>query len=365
MSIICINGENNLYFKFKEFDTTGNIILEDISDNHSIIEILNPLQLVEGVVVRKTQTHIFYNKNFSESNIYQVFEKEHGNRIGWVFPLQALTSQEHDYALNKYFLSYAHSAFYDLFSDDNLSTTSRKIAYREEGIYELEDFYDVEQVHILVLSVQSINEIPNFDVNHYFFDFYRKGYFLKEYNGEKQVDEVDGKLKVCSVSKDLKDDDYPFQLFSDVLISETHQLVKFHLLYQVIELMIEKIFDKELQSIIESLNQGERKLSHIKDDFSELSKEGNRIIKLFHSYTNNSSMKEELMEACNSLLLSNEMKKRPNSGLALYNVRNLIVHDYRSIPLSDYDKITDINQLFEEVVIDILINFKNFSRELS
>ncbi|MCO5385371.1 MAG: hypothetical protein NHB14_05855 [Desulfosporosinus sp.] len=52
----------------------------------------------------------FLNKyGYAENDIFQVVEKnlkrsENGNgRIGWIFPLQALISNEHDFAGNEHF----------------------------------------------------------------------------------------------------------------------------------------------------------------------------------------------------------------------------------------------------------------------
>lgn len=53
---------------------------------------------------------MLYNKreDCTENSIYQVLVKN--QRIGWIFPVQALLSRDHDYAKNSFFLKYAYVA---------------------------------------------------------------------------------------------------------------------------------------------------------------------------------------------------------------------------------------------------------------
>ncbi|TWT00593.1 hypothetical protein [Planomicrobium sp. CPCC 101079] len=360
MSITCkINEVESIQYRFKEFDLEGNIILNELGNEENEIEVKNPLNLIDGVNVFPCETFIFYNKNFSESNIYQVYEKEERIRVGWIFPLQALISKEHKYAENVYFLNYAYMALFNFFVKEGNTDKSLTPNFREDGIYTIEDFYDVENIQVLILSSMSLNKVSEFCIEDYYLDLYRKGYYLKKYDGEKEVVQADETIKISKISADMKSDPYPVHLFTDVLIAETHLLVRFHLLYQVIELIIDKIFNKELKSILVGLGAGEKKLSQIKDEFNELSKENNRIKKLFTEHISNNSLKSSLKDECNKLLLSNGRDGKGDSGLSLYGVRNLIVHDYRSISPTDYELIKEINYLFEEVVIDILISIKN------
>lgn len=45
-------------------------------------------------------------EDYSENSIFQVYVGE--QRIGWIFPIQALLSNQHDYAANTFFLRYAY-----------------------------------------------------------------------------------------------------------------------------------------------------------------------------------------------------------------------------------------------------------------
>lgn len=52
---------------------------------------------------------------YSENSIFQVYVGQ--QRIGWIFPIQALLSNQHDYVNNPFFLRYAYVAFCLLLND--------------------------------------------------------------------------------------------------------------------------------------------------------------------------------------------------------------------------------------------------------
>ena len=56
--------------------------------------------------------HLFHNDYLNaENDIFQLYDYSSNTRIGWIFPIQALLSQDHNYAENEHFLKYAYVSF--------------------------------------------------------------------------------------------------------------------------------------------------------------------------------------------------------------------------------------------------------------
>jgi hypothetical protein len=307
------------------------------------------------------QINILYNENFAENDIYQIYEKTLDKRIGWMFPLQALMSKEHDFSENVHFLKYAYVAFNLLLSNEDMS--NRKIAdYSSKDNYSLFDFYPPNSI-VFVFSKQAISEINDFNIVNYFPCLYEYGFIASEKGKSKALTTTETKEKIYikSISDDVKEEGFILQLFKELLVNEDHHLVKFYLLYQVIELLIEKIFNKELKNIIDQLSTGSSNLFQVKDKLGDISKEKKRINKLFNNYTSSQQYKTILREKCNILLSNLNREEKDSPAESLYSVRNLLVHEYRSILEPQIALIYDINETFELLVIEILSEVNNIA----
>ena len=63
------------------------------------------------------------------------------------------------------------------------------------------------------------------------------------------------------------------------------------------------------------------------------------------------------MDVCNEILKEASKKEKVDVGDSLYSVRCLIFHNYGSIPSAARELIKSINEIFEKVVIELLIAF--------
>lgn len=101
---------------------------------------------------------ILYNKrrDCTENSIYPVYVKK--QRIGWIFPIQALLSKSHDYAENRFFLKYACVALLN----DCEKKNSKNIA---ENLYQVRCLL-VHKLYILTDSRKVILQ----KINHLFLD---------------------------------------------------------------------------------------------------------------------------------------------------------------------------------------------------
>jgi hypothetical protein len=148
------------------------------------------------------------------------------------------------------------------------------------------------------------------------------------------------------------------------LKTEEHPLVRFYLLYQVIELIIEIIFQKSfLEKINTFQNNTDRNIYELKESIAYISSEKERISKLITSLEKyfDGNTKTNLLLYCNDLLISFNSETKTSLALALYSVRSLIVHKFRKLPEENLPKIAEINQEFENILIKIILNYEETS----
>jgi len=160
------------------------------------------------------------------------------------------------------------------------------------------------------------------------------------------------------IASPLQPENYLRELFEE-LIYEQHPLVKFHLLYQVIELLLEKVLHHELKTVYDKLKKKEIYTRDLQDEIKKFIAEEQRITKLFSDYEKNLDT-IDLQNQCDLLLQALGKSEQKGKGVAksLYAVRNFIVHDYRSLPKSQIATLKEINSYFEILLIDMLLNLE-------
>lgn len=325
---------------------------------------------------------LFIFKSFKlnkENNIFEVHTKEEKSRIGWIFPIQSLLSKEHKYAKSEHFLKYAYVAFLKLLKNEEEYTTFNPEFTATTNSYELTDFYG-EDIIILVLCKSSLEKIDNFNIKHYMTSLYSYGYYickptenLKEIDTRYDSENPNGKkLIIQKNSPCLQKEDYVYRLFKDLLKNEEHNLVRFYLLYQVIELMIDIVLERKILDEINNFKKNEDKnnkaynnVSKLRDKIQDILKENKRVSILMNDVKINNPT---LLLYCHELIKlfndddSNEkddISEEKDLGGAIYKVRCLIVHEFRKLSENILEeKLREINKEFENIVIKIILDYK-------
>lgn len=289
-----------------------------------------------------------------ENDIFQVYDKQANVRLGWIFPIQALLSKEHDYAENSFFLKYAYIAIYLLLenvNEENMRNSSE--------ILRITDFYPEDAI-IFVLCKSNCKQINDFCYEDYIVDLFGHGYSCLPYSaiGEKDV-YVEKRINIRKISKDVKEKMFIVEVFKSLLVqTNLLPLAKFHMLYQIVELLIGDIFSYEFTSFSKKISENTNNLFDLKDELQKLTGEKYRVKELFNTYSRiNGTLKEKLMDVCNEILKESSKKEKADVGDSLYSVRCLVFHNYGSIPSKARKLIEAINEIFEKVVIELLITF--------
>ena len=308
------------------------------------------LSLDKSFVPDDFEMCFLYNDEVSENNIFNLYAD--GIRIGWIFPIQSLESQEHDYVHNEFYLKYAYIVVYKLLQ-------VVEFADREYSDFSILDYYS-DDIQILVYDKRNANQIKNFDLSKYAVGLFSKGYsFCGEGNVFKKFDILDKNIRVKQLPKPIRDISYINVLFMELIPLQESSYSKFHLIYQIIEILIGVVFNYKIKSFIHEIEVSSDDLFEKREQLSKITTEKDRVIWLFDNFSSVELQKKEILNSlCEKMLQDNEKKYKGNNvGNNLYAVRCLIVHNLYSLDEDSRELLKELNNSFLDVVLDILFTF--------
>ena len=308
------------------------------------------------------EIYLLYNKreDYGENSIFQVRAKDRAdkdNRIGWIFPIQALESCEHEYAKNIYFLKYAFIAIQKL-----LEYSQKCIDEIECRDVMLSDLYTMEET-VLLIDKENAAELADFHINDYVVSLYSYGYsFCGNGNLFQSCNTPgDSSLHIKPISMDLKHIPYFSPLYREQIPIAEENISRFHLFYQIIEILIAEIFNLEFREIVDTIHTAgiEIDLFEKREDLVALENERNRVKKLFHRYTRIPvDDSRVLLTACNKLLQLHGKLPRDDAGEGLYDIRCLLVHRCYVLSNDEYRLLSGINDVLSSIVSQMVMSFK-------
>lgn len=314
---------------------------------------------------------LFHKDRFATNDIFQVKIADH--RLGWLFPLQALISSQHDFAENPHFFTYSYNA-YKILLKNKRNIPYQDILYDEQP--NLEDLYGENTIIFMIYkdNIKTLKSTHNIDfiIDDFLCFFYQYGYTLLNQNNFLNLINIKlpnanhkkmagGSFNLSPLSRALlTDKSYINSLIQGLVKLEKHPLVKFHLLYSVIELYISKIFEVNFKaSAAALLNSSD--FYEAKEVLIKMTNEKERINKLFSDRTPgiDQQLLDLLQLSCNDFLnfvFAPETFEK-GSGEALYKVRSLIFHNLRTVPEGYEILFEKIILNLEGLILDIAIKF--------
>lgn len=291
----------------------------------------------------------------SENSIYQVFIGE--NRIGWIFPFQALLSNNHDQANNPYFLKYAYVA-----TELLLQAIEETDVREEPGEIYLEDYYNPE-LNVLVLDSENTAQIREFNLEKYVVGLFKHGYSFSGKGNILADVPTDGsrkRIKIKAVSEELSGVPNINYLFKEQLPFADNEVIRFYLCYQVIELLITIVFEDQFRKLLAEISVSAEKLFDHRETLSKLAGEKYRINELFTKYVELTETRDktDLNAACEKLLTESGKDVAGSYYENLYAVRCLVVHKLYSLSTESIKMLADINKPFLNIIMDMLFTFK-------
>lgn len=343
-------------FRYNKED--GNFELLDARGE--VLEIINlELSLDDEYAPENFELRVLHNNrdDCTEESIYQVYVDK--QRIGWIFPIQALCSKEHNYAQNNFFLKYAYVAWWNLLNMCDIEIESL------DGFDLLSMF--TEDTNFLVLDKDNCRKIKDFSYDKYIVSLFFNGYAeTGTGNSFAQAVPHDKTMKLQRQSEALDDVPYITELFKKQIPNEVNPISRFYIYYQIIEILISKVFNDLFAKFVDDLQKDTGDLFEKREELTEYANEKYRVKRLCNEYCRiDTALKNELDYKC-KMFLSN-IDRRSGNGMHdnLYLVRCLIVHRMYILDESAKKILEEIDDLFLDLIIQMINSFRYHPIELS
>lgn len=342
--------KTSVSFIFKR-DSNSFWVLDD--EKNQIGEINTILPLDDEYKLEDYEIILLHNarRECTESSIYQVMVDD--TRIGWIIPIVALNSKEHDYADNKHFLKYAYIAWLYLLNDCNVTM---------QNFEEFEVFSQYqEDISILIMDRENCKKITAFRYSDYIVSLFENGYSMHGtgnifFDNKKRHKHI----RLRRQSKDLDDIKYINELFKKQIPQEESAVSRFYIYYQIIEILIAKVFDDSFKRLLKQINTDSTDLYDKKEELNDLANERYRVNLLFHEYGKvDSQVKENLDKNCRDLLERTGGRMGASMPDVLYQVRCFLVHRMYLFDETTEKILEEIDNLFLEGLIQLIYSFKS------
>lgn len=347
-----VEEEQNKYYKISS------------SDNENYINIQYVPIKISNWDKNLFDIYLFENDYLSaENDVFEIYEKTIDERLGWIFPITILESNENDYVNHKNLNDYKHIAYQKLLEYN----------YSIDSLEKAGDFIKLSEIYgnviICLLHKNTTSKIANFNINNFLLSFYKNGYLY--FNGSFKSKSIydrtsfvtekrrNKRIYIENSNFDIFKNGFTKSLFIEHLLQSDNYLVRFIFLYQIIEYFIdihsEKLFYDHIENYLFN--------SATKNDFRENINQSSTERQVINDIFNNSKISDDLKTEFNTEVdfFFNDIGKvyRKNSfGDKIYNLRNLITHNIREYT-DKHDTLNKINEIFERIIIELLINNKD------
>lgn len=305
----------------------------------------------------------------AENDIFQLYENSlaENERLGWIFPVAALDSNENDYVEDRYFKHYRYVAYWKLLAlEHSIKYQENKPEYRLSEIF--------PHLIVCILSKQEINKIENFKIENYILSFLKFDYLL--YNGSikgvsafnkaniiHSLRKGSHKLTIKKSAFDVMATDYTKSLFLSHLYQTDNFLVKYVFLYQILEHFIQEIADAKLDELIDNYKKNQISKNTLRELIAKFNNDRTLLKKVFARTTINNELRKNFVEKCTFLFKDIGEETHLNYDDVIYDLRNLITHRYRAISYKT-EELKEITCLFEAILLELLINFNDKEEEI-
>lgn len=281
-------------------------------------------------------TFFFLKANLLDSEIFDLRDTALNDRVGLIVPISAFSSRLHPRVNDDYFELVAGAVFWELLTDRQ--GFSLQPTFSDDGSYEISDFYD-ENLSVLVVNK---NLFPDFNIYKYIPWLFSFGYVLYKPGSSvnlpwKLKDLPKGKeLRITPVDQSYLGEDYLETLYTEILPYEQNPLAGFLLQYQIFEMLMHLIFNERVGQIKNEVSQFSGTASDLREIFDpiqKLSGERERIRASIVRSKVDVSLLQNVITPCKALLsAAGKVPRSENFSDLIYDVRNLIFHNYRAIP---------------------------------
>lgn len=304
-------------------------------------------------------------KDVKESEVVRLCKPNDNDTVGYLLPLLSLESAAHKFANDKNFLRYAFIAIQELFKRCNINGLMKKIDSTQEE-YVITDFLHDEIVICIIykvmLNVGDFSKIaPILFKNGYIRANSKKPNEL-QYNITNEEDLK--KITLHQISPVITEAPLIDKILHEQFPYERNIAFKFFILYQIIELLMERVYNHFQSKVISELMLHRNDLNKSKEILStiqDVSSEKRRLKALFTQFISNFENKNALKTACygvNQRLIDSDIKDNKDFVEYFYPIRNYIVHNYRKFPENELSSLNTILDYFIDALPSMLSTYE-------
>jgi hypothetical protein len=312
--------------------------------------------------IEKYEIYLFENPYLTaENDVFEVYEKTIDKRLGWIFPISTLESNESDLVGKKNFDNYRYVAYWKLLK---LNISSKlPLNYNED--YRISELFP--NIVVCILSKEEMKNIPDFNILNYIFSFFEFDFLLLSdslkgkaiYNKTTAINNIRKQKKRITLKKsgfDILSNQYIKSLFLEHLYQSEDFLVRYILLYQIVEYFMEEKSNKLLEEEIEDFQNKKITKNSLRENILQHLSERKLIKKIFENISIPNTLKDDFIEKCSYLF--NDIGEKPQSSFEdiFYDLRNLITHRFR-ILTNKTEELKEITSLCEKIILAYLSNY--------
>ena len=295
----------------------------------------------------------------AENDVFsiKIDELEDGERLGWVFPIEVLESNDSDFANDDIFNCYRQAAYHSLLTMDfEVNHDTSKIS----------DIY--KNKIICVLHRETVKKIPAFDITNYIISLYKYGYLYSSSNinypeistSFKNLFIENNNYTTIKLSKskfNITSDEFTKSLFMKGLINQENILIRFIFLYQIIEHFITIYYDNSFQNCLNEYINGTISKNDFREKINSCS-EKNSINHIITTSIIDTTFKQMFLDKHKIFCQSIGQECKKDFAHCIYQFRNIIVHNIRNT-VSKENEMKELVEIFEQIIIDILMSYPN------
>lgn len=299
----------------------------------------------------------------AENDVFEVYEEIiTSERIGWIFPISVLESNDNDYFNYKNLNDYKYITYKKLFEFDiKLSAEDFN-----KDFYKLADLF--KDTIICILCKETINKIPDFNFDDYLLSLYNYGYLLKNstnmanaiYNKVefiKKMREERSRIIIKKAKFDISENYFTKLLYKEHLLQSESHIVRFFFLYQIIEYLIEIEFENQFQKYLNDFNKKKLLKNDFRENIINCSRERYLIRYVMTSIKIDTDLATEFVTECDFLFKDMGIITKNSFPDKLYDLRNIMTHRLRDLTTKS-DSLIKIIEIFERVITNLLINYE-------
>jgi hypothetical protein len=240
--------------------------------------------------------YIFENPYLNaENDVFEIYESSLDERLGWIFPITILESNDNDFVDTKNLNKYKCVAYKKLL-EQNITVIQKE---NSDEFYKLSDIF--KDTIICLLSNDATSKIADYNFEDYILSFYDYGYLVFDtipksksfYDKTDFLQVMRNERKRVTLKKsnfNINSNDFTKSLFKEHLLQSESYLVRFIFLYQIIEHFMSIEFDKQFALCLEEYQNNNLVKNDLKENIMTLSKERT----LIRDVINRISLNQEL-----------------------------------------------------------------------